>query len=117
MAEPDSYVSLGKNQFFDLKRKIVIEKIGSKEKVVGFDRRRSAKLVLQNRRKSILEHDPDWIVLEKNLFFHKVERTLMKRINGKMVLFSRDRRSVAERRKEAAAAVPQEKRKVHRRGI
>ncbi len=108
------YINLGKNQFFDPKRKVIVEKAGTIEKIVGYDRRRMSKAVKDNKRVLASDNNPDWMALGNNLYFHKATRVIMKKMGGKMILFSKDRRSGVERRSRPVP-VTQEKRKVQRR--
>ena len=110
----NNYISLGKNQFFDPKRKVIVEIVGYTEKIVGYDRRRINKSVMVNKRVLPSDNNPDWITLGNNLFFNKPDRVIMKKIGAKMVLFSRDRRSGKERRYKLVT-VPGERRTVQRR--
>ena len=100
------YIYLGKNQYYDTQRKEIVERIGTTLRVVGFDRRRSTRPVVLERRKRASDDSINWIPLGNNLFFDKVKRVIMKNVGSRMVLYSPDRRkkslNVAENRRKSA---------------
>lgn len=101
MAE-SNYVKLTGNYYFDPVQKVIFKKLGDRFTVVLHDRRRHNRPVGLDRRQKPDEPPADMKPIGKGLYWDKNSKDVYRKVEGKMVLYTKDRRKTRERRNTAS---------------
>ncbi|MBN2754768.1 MAG: hypothetical protein JXR81_07870 [Candidatus Goldbacteria bacterium] len=101
----ERYVHLDGNLYYDSKDKVIVKNMGNRYVYVRHDRRTKSKELPQKELKRESDNtNKNLIRISDGIYFDKVLIQIYRMINGKLVLYSKDRRKEAK-------AVPADRRK------
>lgn len=89
----ERYVHLDGNLYYDTKDKVIVKNMGNRYVYVRHDRRTREKDVPENELKRESDKsNKNLIRISEGIYFDKVLIQIYRMINGKLVLYSKDRR-------------------------
>jgi hypothetical protein len=97
MAEAN-YVKLTGNYYFDPAQKVILKKLGDRFTTVLHDRRHVQRPVGLDRRQKAVESPIGMKPIGHGLYWDKISKEIYRKAEGKMVLYTKDRRKTKERR-------------------